>query len=36
MALACAASAQESVTLTIWLIDSNQGRPGPTDPFQGV
>lgn len=32
-AWAGAAQAQEPVTLTIWSIDGNQGRPGPTDTF---
>jgi multiple sugar transport system substrate-binding protein len=31
--LAGPALAQDPVTLTIWSIDGNQGRPGPTDTF---
>lgn len=33
LALPGAAPAQEPVTLVVWSIDGNQGRPGPTDTF---
>lgn len=33
LGIATLAAAQEPVTLTVWSIDGNQGRPGPTDTF---